>query len=253
LGRSDVVLSVRSLLGLAVVGLGLVVACSSGEVAGSTTLTTVLSLPEPTTTVDQEAASERAADVLTTSSLDLLDGSNLEVVMPSELQLTGYFFVIDVPGIGSSNVDLSRGVDPADADSVDEAAVLESNPGNSVRLWRADRDGQPFYLSVNLGEWGAVFHVGNQTSPDTELLLSLAAQLDGVASKDGVVLANLESAHFTTYLSDPHSENQAHLAANQCVREVVPDAEVVEHPVHGALIRRPGYGMALVRNRQSDP
>lgn len=269
----------KSSLGLAVVGLGLVVACSSGEVARSTTLTTAVSLPESTTTVDQESASTRAGDELTTSSLDLLDGSNLEVVMPSELQLTGYFFVIEVPEIRSSNVDLSRGVDPGDAASVDQGAVLESNLGNGVRLWRADREGQPFYLSVDLGGWGAVFHVGNETAPDTEPLLSLAAKLEGVASENGVVLTDYEPDFFTTYLSDPHSENQVHLAANRCVREVVPDADVVEHPVHGDLIRGPGYaswcdeaadvevtaygdgqfvkrvvsGMALVRNRQTNP
>lgn len=271
-------MSVKSSLGLAVVGLGLVVACSSGEIAGSTTLTTAVSLQESTTTVDEESASTRAADELTTSSLDLLDGSNLEAVMPSELQLTGYFFVMEVPEIRSSNVDLSRGVDPADAASVDQAAVLESNLGNGVLLWRADREGQPFYLSVDLGGWGAFFHVGNETA-DTEHLLSLAAQLEGVASENGVVLTDYEPDFFTTYLSDPHSENQVHLAANQCVREVVPDADVVEHPVHGDLIRGPGYaswcdedadievtaygddqfvkrvvsGMALVRNRQTNP
>lgn len=191
--------SVKSSLGLAVVGLGLVVACSSGEVA--------------------------------------------------------------------------------DAASVDQAAVLQSNLGNGVRLWRADREGQPLYLSVDLGGWGAVFHVGNETAPDAELLLSLAAKLEGMASENGVVLTNYEPDFFTTYLSDPHSENQVHLAANQCVREVVPDAGAVQHPVHGDLIRGPGYaswcdhdadievmaygddqfvkrvvsGMALVRNRQTNP
>lgn len=271
--------SVKSSLGVAVVGLGLVVACSSGEVARPTTLTTPVSLPESTTTVDQESSSTTAADELTFSSLDLLDGSTLEVVMPSELQLTGYFFVIEVPEIRSSNVDLSRGVDPADAGSVDHAAVLESNLGNGVRLWRADREGEPLYLSVDLGGWGAVFHVGNETAPDTELLRSLAAKLEGVASENGVILTDYEPGLFTTHLSDPQSQNQVHLAANQCVREVVPDADVVDHPVRGDLIRGPGYaswcdedadleviaygddefvkrvvsGMALVRNRQTNP
>ena len=158
-------MSVRSSLGLALIGLGLLVACSSGEVAGSTTLATVVSLPESTTTVGSESALTTAmtASDLTSSSLDLLDGTRLEVVSPSLLQLTGYFFVIEVPEIRSSNVDLSRGVDPADAASVDEAAVLESNLGNGVRLWRADREGHPFYLSVDLDEWAAFFHVGYET------------------------------------------------------------------------------------------
>lgn len=272
---------VRSSLGLALIGLGLVVACSSGEVVGSTTLATPGSLPESTSTVGPESAltTTMTAGELTNSSIDLLDGSRLEIVGPSELQLTGYFFVIEVPEIRSSNVDLSRGVDPADAASVDEAAVLESNLGNGVRLWRADREGQPFYLSVDLGGWGAFFHVGYETAPDTEILLSFADQLQGVTSEDGVVLTNYEPAFFTTYLSDPHSENQIHLAANQCVREVVPGAEVVEHPTGGELIRGSEYaswcdedaeieitaygdeqfvkrvvsGMTLIRNRLTDP
>ena len=100
-----------------------------------------------------------------------------------------------------------------------------------------------------------------------------------MTSEDGVVLTNYEPAFFTTYLSDPHSKNQIHLAASRCVREVVPGADVVEHPTHGELIRGPGYaswceedadievtaygderfvnqvvsGMMLVRSRQTNP
>lgn len=175
------------------------------------------------------------------TTIDLLDGSNLAVVAPSELRLSGYLFTIDVPGILSSNVDLSHDVDPSDPNAVDEAAVLETNLGNGIRLWRADREGQPFYMTVDLGEWGAFLHVGNETAPQTDLLLSLADRLSGQASESGVVLQNESPEFFTTYLSNPDTSDQIHLGANQCVRELVPGAEIVEDPVRGEIIRGEGY------------
>ena len=192
-------------------------------------------LPPSTTTSSADPAT------LSANTLDLLDGSRLEFVGPSEVELTGYLFTIDVPGIQSSNVELARGVDPADPAAVDEAAVLEANLGNGIRLWRADREGQPFYLSVDLGGWGAFSDVGNETAPDTELLLSVAAQLSGEASDDGVVLEDYSPEFFTTYLSDPSTENQIHLGVNQCVRELIPGATVVEDATYGEVIRGDGY------------
>lgn len=187
----------------------------------------------PPSTVDPASLSE--------TTLNLLDGSALEFVGPSQLELSGYLFTIDVPGIGSSNVDLAPGVDPADPSVVDQDAVLEESLGGGVRLWRADREGQPFYLSVDLGGWGAFLHVGNETAPDTELLRSVSVQLSGEATDNGVVLGDYSPEFFTTYLSDPSTENQIHLGANQCVREVIPGAEVVEDPRHGEVIRGDGY------------
>lgn len=204
---------------------------------GTTRFIAVVLPDEPpastTSTVDPSSLSERI--------LNLLDGSVLEFVGPSEVELTGYLFTIDVPGIGSSNVDLARGVDPADSSAVDQDAVLEENLGGGVRLWRADREGQPFYLSVDLGSWGAFLHVGNETAPDTELLRSVSGQLSGEATDTGVVLDDYSPEFFTTYLSDPSTENQIHLGANQCVREIIPGAEVVEDPRHGEVIRGDGY------------
>ena len=204
---------------------------------GTTRFITVLP-PDPspvstTTTLDPASLSD--------NTFDLLDGSELEFVGPSDLDLTGYRFTIDVPEIGSSTVDLAQGVDPADPEAVDEAAVFESNLGDGIRLWRADRGGQPFYLSVDLGGWGAFLHVGNETAPDTDLLLSLADQVSGAASDNGVVLDEYSPDFFTTYLNDPATENQIHLGANQCVRELIPDADVVEDPAHGEVIRGDGY------------
>lgn len=179
--------------------------------------------------------------MLSTATVDLLDGSQLEVGMPSQLKLAGYLFAIEIPGIRSSNVDLALRFDLSDAAAVDEAAVLESNLGNGVRLWRADREGQPFYMTVDLGGWVAFFHVGNETAPDTELLLSLADQLSGETSENGVVLHNDTPDFFTTYLSDPNTENQIHLGANQCFWELIPGAEVVDDPGRGEVIRRGEY------------
>ncbi|HEX6300949.1 MAG TPA: hypothetical protein VF148_10835 [Acidimicrobiia bacterium] len=153
----------------------MLVACSADDVIGSTT-------------VDRGE--------LSTTTIDLLDGSKLEVVGPSELELTGYLFTIEVPVV-QSNVYISPGVDPDDSAAVDQAAVLESDLGGGVRLWRADREGQPLFMTVDLGGWVAFLHVGNDTAPDTEFLLSLAEKLRGDAGENGVVLSNYDVDHFT--------------------------------------------------------
>lgn len=237
-------MSVRVLLRLALIALGLA-ACNSEPVIGNATVTTTLSDSGPTTTVGPESTTTTTltADLgkLSTATVDMLDGSQLEVGMPSQLKLTGYLFAIEVPGILLSNVYLSRGADPADPAAVDRAAVLESDLGNGIRLWRADRQGQPLYMTVDLGGWGAFLHVGNETAPDPELLLSLADQLSGETSESGVVLHNYTPDFFTTYLSDPNTENQIRLGANQCFRELIPGAEVVDDPARGEVIRRGEY------------
>jgi hypothetical protein len=189
-------------------------------------------------TVDGASPQDQA---MAEATIDLLDGSNLEIAAPTELQLSGYLFTIDVPGILSSNVDLSRGVDPSDPNAVDEAAVLETDLGNGIRLWRADRKGEPFYMTVDLNGWAAFLHVGNEAPPDSELLLSLADRLSAQPNESGVVLQNEAPEFFTTYLSDSNSENQIHLGVNQCVRELIPGSEVVEDPVCGEVIRGEGY------------
>lgn len=251
--------SVRWLL-VACCAVGLVTACSatSGQPESTTaqavSTTSVDAIESPSTTSEPGGSTSSTSTTsstttalpndsedLSSSTWDLLDGSTLEVVGPSELQLRGYGFTIEVPGIRSSNVDLARGVDPANPASVDEAAVLESDFGNGIRLWRADREGQPLYMSIDLGGWAAFFHVGNETAPDTKLLLSLANQLNGEATEHGVVLDNYEPDLFVSYLSDPRTENQVHLLANRCFRETGQGVDVVEDPMRGQIIRGPGY------------
>ena len=153
-------------------------------------------LPPSTTTSNGDPAT------LSANTLDLLDGSRLEFVGPSEMELTGYLFTIDVPGIQSSNVELARGVDPADPAAVDEVAVLEANLGNGIRLLLADS-----------AAWQATMELLEDYSPE----------------------------FFTTYMSDPSTENQIHLGVDQCVRELIPGATVVEDATHGEVIRGDGY------------
>ena len=188
-----------------------------------------------------DVSSPGAGSDLSATTVALLDGSDLEIVGPAGLKLAGFLFTLESPRIGSSNVSLSPGVDPADSSMVDQAAVLESNLGEGVRLWRADREGRPFFMTVDLGGWVALLHVGNQTAPRTEDLLSVADQLSGATGQRGVILSNYSPDVFTTYLEDPNTANQIHLGANQCIRERVPGADVVEDPTRGELIRGPEY------------
>lgn len=191
--------------------------------------------PEPpmsTTTTKAPVSSE--------STVQLLDGSDLGFVGPSELELTGYRFTVSVPEFGQSTVDVAEGIDPADPAAVDEAAVLHSDLGDGIRLWRTEREGQPFYMSIELDGWGAVLHVGNQSTPDTDLVLSLADQFSGTANSNGVVLDEPPEL-FTTYLRDPATEDQIHLEAGQCIREQIPGGEIIEDPTRGQVIRGNGY------------
>ncbi|MFP4555199.1 MAG: hypothetical protein ACLFRT_15265 [Actinomycetota bacterium] len=219
---------------------------SQAEEQATTTQPTVATTASSGTTPTRSTLSDDDVEMtldpgrLSETTIDLLDGSRLEVVGPSELQPAGYLFTIEVPGILSSNVDLSRDADPADPAAVDQAAVLESDLGNGIRLWRANREGQPFYMTVDLGGWAAFLHVGNEPPPDTELL-SLADQLSAQTSGNGVILHDYSPDFFTTYLSDPNTENQVHLGANKCVRELIPGADVVEDRTLGEVIRGEEY------------
>lgn len=200
----------------------------------SPTSSTESSRPKSTTSTAVTADQSRTL-------VDLLDGSELTVEASHQLELIGYFFTIAVPGIGSSNVDLVPRVDPVDASAVDQAAVLESDLGNGVRIWRADRAGQPIFMTVDLGGWVASLHVGNDEPPNTELLLSIADDLRGEARERGVVLPGDGVDVFTTYLRQPSSENSLALGIGQCHRELVPASEVVEHVLRGEVVRGPGY------------
>ena len=200
----------------------------------ASTSSTGSAVPTATTSTDPIADQSRI-------TVGLLDGSELEIQASHQLELTGYFFTIAVPGIRSSNVDLTPDADPSDASAVDQAAVLEADLGNRVRIWRADRVGQPIYMTVDLVGWVAFLHVGNDELPDTEFLLSIAEELRGEVTEQGVVLPGDGVDSFTTYLGEPGSENSVNLGIGQCHREVVPGSEVVEHQLRGEVVRGPGY------------
>jgi hypothetical protein len=172
----------------------------------------------------------------------LLDGSELIITGASDLEPGGYLFTVEVPGLGPSNVDLVLGLDPTDPSIVDETAVLDTNLGEGVRLFKADRDGQPLFMTVDLGGWVAVVNVGSEQGPANEDMLAIAEQLEGTAGPSGVVLTSYTPEVFTTYLRDPDTGNQVHLMANRCVRELVPGSEIVDHPRLGELVRGTGYG-----------
>jgi len=171
----------------------------------------------------------------------LLDGSEAVITDAPDLTLAGYLFTLDVEGVGPSNVDLSPGLDPADPATVDETAVLESNPGQGVMLWRAERDGEPLFLTVDLGGWVAVANVGYEIAPSDENLLAIAEKLEGSTGARGVILSNYTPEWFTTYLEEPDSDNRIDLLANQCVMDMVPGVEAIEDPRLGDIVRGPGY------------
>lgn len=176
-----------------------------------------------------------------TQTFALLDGSGVEIRGAPVLDPAGYLFTLDVEGVGPSNVDLSPGLDPADPLIVDETAVLEADLGDGVRLWRADREGEPLYLTVDLGAWVAVLNVGYEVAPSYEDLLAIADQLDGASGARGVILSNYTPDVFTTYLKDPIGENQIQLLMNRCLMEMVSGAELVDDARVGELIRGNGY------------
>lgn len=211
-------------------------ACTGLDAPDARDSTSSTGSSEPTASSPTAATADQSR-----TTIDLLDGSRLEIQGVPELELTGYFFRVEVPGIQSSNVDLFRDVDPADAAAVEGAAVFESDLGNGVGIWRADRTGQPIYMTVDLGGWVAFLHVGNETPPDTELLLSVAEDLMGEVTENGVVLPDDVIDHFTIYLGARGAENQVHLGAGQCHRELVPGSDLVEHPRHGEMVRGSGY------------
>ena len=188
-------------------------------------------------TATSEAASTRRAGL----SLDLLDGSSLEIGGVADLTLTGHSFELDVPGIGSSRVELVPRSEPITGAFVDQAAVLEREVDKGVRLWPADRSGQPMFMTVDLDGWVAMLHVGNETAPESDLLDAIADQLRGQATDQGVTLSRTAPKRFYTYLLAAGSENQIHVAIGQCVREVVPGAELVEHVSWGRLVSGPQY------------
>lgn len=184
--------------------------------------------------------STMVAEVAPVTVIDLLDGSRLEVIGP-DLELTGYLFFLDRPELGgSTNVYLSPVDDPAKA-AATESAELEADLGPGVQLWRGDREGQPLFMSVDLDGWIVFLHVGSDAPPNSEHLLALAEELRGEVTEHGVILPNHDTETFTTYLGSPGSENSIHLGIGECIREVIPGSETVEHPARGEVIQGDAY------------
>lgn len=173
-------------------------------------------------------------------TIDLLDGSELNVAGPAQLGLGGYFYFTEIRGLGETNVYLTRYVDPAEAAAVEDTE-FHSDLGDGVKLWVGDREGQPFFMTVEMGDWVALVHVGWESPPETGFLLSLAEQLRGQASDRGVVIPNFDVDVFRTSLHDPDSEDSVQLWAGQCLQELVSGAEAVEHPDRGEMIRSSRY------------
>lgn len=185
-------------------------------------------------------ASTMVAEVAPVTVIDLLDGSRLEVIGP-DLELTGYLFFLERPELGgSTNVYLSPVDDPAEA-AATESAELEADLGGGVQLWRGDREGQPLFMSVDLDGWIVFLHVGSDAPPNSEDLLALAEELRGEVTEHGVIMPNHDTDTFTTYLGSPGSENSIHLGIGECLREVIPGSEIVEHPARGEAIRGDAY------------
>lgn len=178
---------------------------------------------------------------LASITIDLLDGSELNVAAPTQFELVGYFYFIQIPGLGETNVNLTQNADPAEAAAA-ESTEFHSDLGHGVKLWVGDREGRPFFMTVEMDDdWVALVHVGWETAPETGFLLSLADQLRGEASDRGVVIPNFDVEVFRTSLHDHDSENWVEVWIGLCLQELIPGAERVEHPERGEMIRTSGY------------
>lgn len=196
--------------------------------------------PAVTPPTSDSPASTMVAEEAPVTVIDLLDGSRLEVIGP-DLELTGYLFFLERPELGgTTNVYLNPVDDPAEA-AATESAELEADLGGGVQLWRGDREGQPLFMSVDLDGWIVFLHVGSDASPNSEDLLALAAELRGEVTEYGVIMPNHDTDSFTTYLGSPGSENSIHLGIGECLREVIPGSEIVEHPARGEVIQGDTY------------
>jgi hypothetical protein len=177
---------------------------------------------------------------LGTTTVDLLDGSELRVFGPAELELGGYFYFLEIQGLEESNVYLTQRVDPTEA-VVGEDAVFHSDLGDGVKLWVGERAGRPFFMTVEIGEWVSFVHVGWETAPDSEFLFALADQLRGEPSDRGVVIPDFDVDVFETSLHDPDSEDSVQIWMGQCLQEHIPGSEAIDHPNRGEMIRTPEY------------
>jgi hypothetical protein len=222
-----------ALLAICFLIVGCTVSESSPEVTTtevSVTTSTSSTIP-PTTTIDAETPVEPL-----TREYRLLDGRIATLTTHSQLTLEAYSFFINPPDIGGERHVIVAVGDPAhvaEAETAEEEATLS----DTATLWRADREGQPLFLSVDLGQWAVWLSVGNQSSPpSTDALLQLAEGLTGSTDERGVVLENLELDYHELHLSGGPDELVT-LRVGTCFNEMTPSGELVEDPRWGAVIR----------------
>lgn len=187
--------------------------------------------PSPTT-----IQTETTVVDLSTSEYWLLDGRIVTIKSPTNLTLRSYAFFIAPPDIGGErHVTVSRG-EPTDL-AVSESAREETILSETATLWQADREGQPLFLSVDLGQWVAWLHVGDEGSrPSSDALLRLADQLSGTSDERGVAFNRLDLEYFELHLSGGTDE-QATVRVGVCFNEMFPKSELVEDPRWGSVIR----------------
>jgi hypothetical protein len=224
------------------VAVGLVLVGCTVDTASESDLTRPTSTSTLGSTTSSEGAETSTSTVpdVSSATFDLLDGSELELVGPATLELGSYFFFLEVPDLGSSNVYVARDVEPEVAAAVEDAE-FHSDVSEGVKLWMADREGEPVFVTVEVGTWLARLHVGWEAPPDTELLMSLADQLRGESSSRGVILPHLDVEEFRVSFEDSDSENQIQLWVGVCHQERIPGSEIIEHIDRGELIQKPGY------------
>ncbi len=241
-GAADVSTDVNRLESALLVAALVLVGCTAGatsEIVTTKQTSTSISR-DPTVSIGEPAAPTSVLGGLITTTIDLLDGSELEVAGPVRLELAGFSYFIVIPGLGESNVYLTPNVDPAAAAAVEDTE-FHSDLGDGVKLWVGNREGRPFFMTVEIGEWVTLVHVDWDAPPGTDFLLSLADQMRGEASTRGLALSDFDIDVFGTFLHDPDSEDSVQLWVGQCLRERVPGSEAIEHPDRGETIRKSGY------------
>ena len=170
---------------------------------------------------------------------DLLDGSALRVASTQDLALSSYSFFVDV--VGERQVEVVRADDPAQV-AATETASRDEVLAEDVMLWTAEREGRPVFMSVDLGLWVVWLNVGNEgvVVPSSETLLSVAAQLTGVAGANGVILPDLQLSKFEIHFM-AGDDRSVTVRVGACFEERVFGSELIDHPTRGPIIRADRY------------